>query len=645
MAEFISQFHFIRPHWFWALLPLLATLFWLYKQQSSGNSWNRIISPELLPFLTESPIQGRRHSYLWTLVIGWLITILALAGPAWQKQSQPVHRQTDAVVLVLDLSLSMLATDLSPSRLVIAQRKLQDLLKLRNEGLTGLVVFSGDAHSVSPLTDDSKTIAELVPALSPEIMPVYGSNLSDALTEANKLLEQGRADKQSRIIVLADGIHPGSFEKTLALARESPYPISILALGTSAGAPIPKPDGGFLKDNSGAIVIPRLDTQPLKAITSASGGNYSTLTIDDTDIQRLLKNDLNLNATLPGSPSSADQKTREMELWVEQGPWLILPLLLLVLPAFRKGWIFALVLVINLPQPAMALEWQDLWKTPDQQGMEAMQNEQPEQAAALFQDSEWKGSASYRDGKYEQAAEQFAEKDSASAHYNRGTALAKAGKLEPAIEAFDQALEKDPQLADASTNRKLVEELLKQQKDQQSSDSSDSSENDQQNSEQQDSDQQDKSQQQQQNNQQSENDPSKNRDNDESGQRPSQQNQPQSEQNDQEGQKDNQNPSESDAEPQKEDSEPSDTEQGQPQQEQPEADGEDEEKDESKQSAASTDQLSKEQMQQNQKTEQMLRRLPDNPGVLFQRKFQQQYLQNQQNRNRQPSTNNQEPIW
>lgn len=643
MSEFVSQFHFIRPDWFWALLPLIALLFWIFRQASTSNSWNRIIAPELLPFLTENPIQQQRQNYLWALAAGWLISVVALAGPTWQKQPQPVHRQSDAVVVLLDLSLSMLATDLKPSRLVIAQRKLKDLLKLRNEGLTGLVVFSGDAHSVSPLTDDSKTIAEIVPALSPEIMPVYGSNLADGLIEASRLLQKGGADKQSRIIVLTDGIHPNSFETTLELAKESLYPISILAVGTSAGAPIPKPDGGFLKDGSGAIVIPKLDTQALKAISAASGGDYGMLTIDDSDIQRLLS--LNISAPLTDPLSPAYQKTRELERWVEHGPWLILPLLLLALPAFRKGWVFGLAIITSLPlatlpQPALAYEWQDLWKTPDQQGMAAMQNENPEQAAALFQNPEWKGSANYRNGKYEEAAEQFSANDSAPAHYNRGTALAKAGKLEEAMEAFDQALEIDPQLTDASINKQLVEERLKQQQDQQSSDSSD--DGDQQDPDKQGEDQEQKDEgqsqqggdQDQQNSQQSEGDKSQDQNNQQSGQ----EDQSQQQQDQSISEQDNQDEASS-PESEQNNTEQSDAKASGAEEETPDSDKD------TKQPEQDDGKLTKEQLQQQQKTEQMLRRLPDNPGILFQRKFQQQYLENQQSRNRQPSTSNQEPIW
>ena len=637
MTEFLNQFHFIRPHWLWLIAPLLAVLILLLKQRQANNSWSQIIAPELLPFLTENTGHGPGRNYFLPLSIGWLLAVIALSGPTWQKLPQPVHRQTDALVVVLDLSLSMLAADQEPSRLIKARRKLSDLLKIRKEGLTGLVVFSGDAHSVSPLTDDSKTIAELVPALSPEIMPVFGSNLAAGLSEAVKLIEQGGSAKQSRVIVFTDGIHPGSVEQTLKQAKSSGYPISILAFGTTQGAPIPKPDGGFLKNSSGSIGIPKLDAQPLRKIAAISGGSYQELTIGDADIQRLLSKSIGLPSALPGNQAD-DQNTRELNLWVERGPWLVLPLLLLVLPAFRRGWIFALVLVINMPQPAMAFEWQDLWQTPDQQGMEAMQSQQHEQAAELFQNHQWKGSANFRKGEYEKAAEQFSATDSATAHYNHGNALAMQGKLEEALEAYDQALTKDPQLADAATNQQLVDELLKQQKKQEQSDSSedgDPSDSQQQNSNQdqnqgQDQNQNGQPQEDQQNNsQQSEGD---------SSEQSSDQDNPQNDST--EPSKPEQNEKQNDQNPA--DSSKPDEPSGQ---NQPNEQSEQHPEQSTKKQSQPNAELTKEQLQQKQITEQILRRLPDNPGVLFQRKFQQQYLNNQQNRNRQSSTNNQEPMW
>ena len=640
MTELLQQFHFIRPQWLWALVPLLVLFLLLFRKRLSSQSWTQVISPELLPFLTEGSATSKKNNYLIPVGLGWLLTCLALAGPTWEKLPQPVHRQTDALVIVLDLSLSMLATDLNPSRLVVAQRKLTDLLKLRKEGLTGLVVFSGDAHSVSPLTDDSKTIAALVPALSPEIMPVFGSRLDHGLTEAVKLLTQGGAGKQSRIIVLTDGIHPRSQKQTLKLVEEIEYPISILVVGTSTGAPIPKPDGGFLKDGTGSIVIPKLDLAPLKAISATSGGNFQRLTIDDSDIQRLLGKKISLNSNNSNSTSaqSDEEKTREFDLWVERGPWLLLPLLLLALPAFRRGWIFSLTLLVTLPlattpRTAQAFEWQDLWSTADQRGMNAMENEQHEQAAELFDNPNWKGSAHFREGKYEEAAEQFSTSDNAQAHYNRGNALAKAGKLEDALSAYDQALEKQPQLNDAQANKKLVADLLKQQqeqeqkqKDEQSESNEDGEPSDDQQGEQ-SGDQQDNSSEPSDDEQQQNSEPGE--------QEPDQQG------------KDQKEPEDSDENEDKSDKEQSEQDKKDEQDAKNKAKQEEQNEGQPKPSepASSDDQRTEEQRQQDQKTEQMLRRLPDNPGLLFQRKFQQQYLKNKQNRNRQLEANSKEPIW
>src|SRR5690606_14935578 len=148
--------------------------------------------------------------------------------------------------------------------------------------------------------------------------------------------------------------------------------------------------------------------------------------------------------------------------------WLLLPLLLLAACAGRRGWLFCLPLLLALPQPSYAFEFRDLWLRPDQQGQRLLQADKPKEAAERFADPQWQGEALYRAGDYPAAAERFAQSDSASAHYNRGNALAKSNELEAALDAYEQALEQQPDLHAAQQNKALVEQLLRQQQQQQS---------------------------------------------------------------------------------------------------------------------------------------------------------------------------------
>src|SRR5690606_4082420 len=143
--------------------------------RSSGANWRREIAPDLLDHLLDHRGERRMRWPWWLAFAGWVLGCLALAGPTWEKLPQPVLQKRDALVVVLDLSLSMTVADVQPSRLQRARYKILDLLQRRTEGLTGLVAYAGDAHVVTPLTDDTATIANLVPALAPDMMPIYGS--------------------------------------------------------------------------------------------------------------------------------------------------------------------------------------------------------------------------------------------------------------------------------------------------------------------------------------------------------------------------------------------------------------------------------------------------------------------------------------
>ena len=161
----LDAFHFLRPWWFAALIPaLLLLVLYQWRKRSAGN-WEQIINPALLPYLMQGEeTNSRRSGWLLTgLGIVWLISCISLAGPTWQQLPQPVHKQDSALVLVFDLSPSMLVADVTPSRLIRARYKLIDILKNRQEGYVGLVVYGGEAHKVSPLTEDSNTIISLVP--------------------------------------------------------------------------------------------------------------------------------------------------------------------------------------------------------------------------------------------------------------------------------------------------------------------------------------------------------------------------------------------------------------------------------------------------------------------------------------------------
>ena len=453
----MDEFHLLRPWWLFAL-PVGAALIWGFvRRLQSGERWRDACDPALLPHLLVDRPGARRPWLPCLLAAAMLLAVLALSGPTWHSVEQPVYRSRDARIVVLDLSRSMDAPDLKPSRLVRARFKAADIFERTREGQAGLVVYAGDAFVVSPLTDDANTLIAMLPALSTGIVPVQGSRGDLGLRRAHALLEQAGA-ATGEVVLISDAVDDFRAVQAAADLRESGFWVSTLAVGTTEGAPIPLPSGGFLKDDAGVIVIPRLATKGLREVARAGGGRFATLTADDRDVEGLLRPQ---DARF-GIDTEATE--REAHAWRDEGPWLVLALLPLAALAFRRGWLLVLVPVLCAPaEPALGFDWDDLWRRADQQVAKALVHGDAEAAVQAAVDQAWLGAALYRNGDFDDATQAYGELDGKTADYNRGNALAKAGRLRAALGAYDEALSLDPEFEDATFNRALVEELLRQQ--------------------------------------------------------------------------------------------------------------------------------------------------------------------------------------
>ncbi|MNZ25995.1 Tetratricopeptide repeat protein [compost metagenome] len=285
-------------------------------------------------------------------------------------------------------------------------------------------------------------------------MPQTGQRADLAVRKGLALLAQAGLG-QGRLLLVGSSLSPQEREAIKqALGRQGPS-LLMLGIGSAQGAPVRQANGEFLKDDQGGILLPRLDSASLKAFISSTGGRYRNARIDDLDLRglRLFENPKSLRD---------DGQTLQLDSWADQGYWLLLPLLLLAACAGRRGWLFCLPLLLVLPQPSYAFEFNDLWLRPDQQGQRLLEQQRPNEAAEHFQDRQWKGLALYEAGDYDAAARLFAQGNSAADHYNRGNALARSGELEAALDAYDQALELQPELQPALSNKALVEQLLQQ---------------------------------------------------------------------------------------------------------------------------------------------------------------------------------------
>jgi Ca-activated chloride channel family protein len=458
----LAEFHFLRPEWLLAV-PAVAGMTWLLaRRRLAPGSWQTVVDPELVPYvLSTGQVQGLSYRW-WLALLGGVLAALALAGPSWQRVEQPVFRSEQAMVIALDLSRSMDAQDLVPSRLTRARLKILDILERRSSGQTALVVYSSNAFTVTPLTTDADTVAALVNSLSTDIMPSRGSYPVAAIEKGRQLLEQAGV-ALGEVLLITDGGSSPSAEEAAEALRDSGYQLSILAVGTPDGAPIPRAGGGFVTDRSGNIAVPRLESSGLQRLAAAGGGRFAVMTSDDTDIDKILSDAV-------GTGSSSDESLAT-DQWQEEGPWLLLLLVPVAALAFRKGLVLTLlVFVLPVAEPAHALSWQDLWLTKDQQAERLLEDGSAADAAQLFEDQRWRAVANFRAGDYGSSAAGFGELEDNESLYNLGNALARMGEFEAAISAYDEVIEADPDNEDALYNRDLLQDMLEQQQDSQSGD-------------------------------------------------------------------------------------------------------------------------------------------------------------------------------
>tara|TARA_B100000530_G_scaffold83477_2_gene50720 strand:- start:430 stop:2214 length:1785 start_codon:yes stop_codon:yes gene_type:complete len=575
-ANIIQDFHFLRPAWLVAIIPAIIFVVAMWRVNSNITAWDKAIDKNLLPFLLDRSKNAAQRTPLLLLLLAWIVSTVAMAGPVWEQLPQPVQKREDAIVIVMDLSLSMFAPDHNPSRLDLAKRKLRDILALREEGQTALVVYAGDAHTVTPLTDDVVTIDALVPSLSPNIMPLFGSDPIPAIDMAISLLDDVEST-DGRILLMTDGISGFDQEQLITeQVQDTNYELLVLGIGTEEGAPIRTSDGSFLTDETGAMVIPTLNKNVLQSLANRVNGRYHDIQLSDADLAYLLTENPLLN------DEELTEVEEEFDVWNEAGPFLLLLVLPLCALSFRRGWLFTAtaIIIINFSIPAkqaVAFEWRDLWKTKDQQAAEAYANENHELAAGLFEEAGWRGAANYRAKNYENAVASFSTSDTPDGHYNRGNALALAGNLPEAIAAYDIAIARDPEHSDAIFNKEVVERLLEEQESEQGE------------------------------NQEGENQENQSEQNSQSESQEQNQNSENQDQESQEGNEEQQQNEQQNEAPEEQESSESNSEQNTP------------------------SESSNEEFEDQQALEQWLRRIEDDPGELLRRKFRYQYRQRQLN--------------
>ena len=619
----MENLHLLRPYMLLLLIPALLALVFLLHRKKSQNNWNKICDSHLLKHLSVDVGKTSTRLSLAVLALMWIVAVVAASGPAWRQAPQPAYRNQSAVVVALDLSYSMLAQDIKPSRIERAKYKVIDLLEKEKDRQLSLVVFAGDAHAVTPLTDDINTIKAQIEPLDPMIMPFPGSRPDQGVTKALELLKNGAA-KNGEIILLTDGTEGywQQLEDVAADVNAAGHTLAVIGVGTSAGAPIPAEKGGFIQDKRGAIVLPKLDKTGLKKVALEGGGQYVTMTADDMDINTISKFSLNKKQI------DKEKKQQVTASWSDDGYWLVFLLIPIALYCFRKGVVFSFILALMvLPSISHSAQpgasqglWSKLWKNQQQLGVEQFNSGEYESAEQNLQgDTLWKSAAQYRAGKFEDALKTLEGDDSSQADYNRGNALAHMERYEEAIAAYTQALEKDPENRDAKHNKELLEKHLQQQEQQ--SDNQDQSGEKGENQE----GENQEGQNQKGENQEGENQQSENQQGEQSQQQSGQQDDSQHQEPEQ--QQDLTQSKQDDSSKDQEGKQGQESQQEKKEEQEKQAQKAEQQEENAQQQDNSQQMMQEDSQQQvetkplDQKTEQWLRQIPDNPGGLLKRKF------------------------
>lgn len=328
-----AGFHFEQPAWFWGLLALIPVAIWLWRSaaKAARGPVHRYADPHLLPHLTgtrELKTTERWGRFLrWSVL--WSLLILAMAGPTWDYEDVRLFHPGNNLLILLDISRSMDASDVAPSRLARARQEIQDLILQDRQVRLGLIAFDSVPHVISPITEDTYTILNALPALSVDLGRFQGSRLHAALDRAEGLLGSLPEDSERSILLISDGDfdEPDLVSRIEKLAAQG-IRFFVLGVGTKAGARVPAPQGGWILDRSGQPVQSSLNEKLLEELARAGQGSYQLADYRDDDTQQILK--AAAVARLP--PEAGDERTR---IWNDRFYLPVLVLVALLLPNFR----------------------------------------------------------------------------------------------------------------------------------------------------------------------------------------------------------------------------------------------------------------------------------------------------------------------
>ncbi|URN91343.1 MAG: VWA domain-containing protein [Pseudomonas protegens] len=454
----LSDLHLLRPLWLLLIIPG-ALLPWLWQRRHDLLARLRgTIAPHLLTHLLVTPQDSQRLRPVHLLSALLVLGALAAAGPTWEQDRPDFLHNRAPLIIALDLSPSMNASDLPPSRLEAAKHKLQQLVQQRRGARTGLIAYAGSAHLVLPASDDPALLDSFIQALGSELIQRPGKDVLGVIRQAQRLLQAEHSP--GSLLLISDGADTSQLAAIKQQLAGSPLQVLILAAGSSDGGIIRDASGQPLTDSDGRPQLGRFDSAALKQLAAASDAPLGSLTLNDDDLDWV-----QLHAQQHFTAASAPDRQLQ---WKDAGYWLCWPLLLLAFCCVRRGWslnwlgALLLGLGLSLQAPtARANTLADAFFSADQQGRWAFEHGHYPAAAALFTDPYWKGIAAYKAADFDLALASFARLDSAAAYFYLGNIHVRRFKFDEAIAAYQQALKLQPRFAEASANLALAQALKK----------------------------------------------------------------------------------------------------------------------------------------------------------------------------------------
>ncbi|MHA7130554.1 VWA domain-containing protein [Algoriphagus namhaensis] len=427
-----EKFHFLRPDFLWLFVPLLAWFAISLLSIRQDLAWKQMISPHLRPYVIRKGSEKLKFWMQGLLLLSMSLGICALSGPTWKQVEVPGKELETPLVVLLELSSSMLEDDLQPTRLERAKFKISDFLDKDPRARAALIGFAGTAHTIMPLTRDYNLILSHIDGLSPDVMPLTGSDLAAGLALADSLT--AITDAPGTILILSDEVSDETFSLIQDYVIQSKNQVEFLPMFAV-----------------GAEVQEQMNL--LGRLQALDKVNVNRLTLDNSDVEAIAKR-------ISGNLIFTEQDGFKEDEWQDMGMILVIPMAVLLLFWFRRGWVLYSVLILTFTSCGKVETFEDLWYSKDYQGQRLMDNQDYDGAAGRFEDPMRRGVAYYKAGAYTDAIQAFRQDSSAQGAYNLGLAYAQTGDFLSAEMAFAKAIELDPNLDQAKTIQNQLAELI-----------------------------------------------------------------------------------------------------------------------------------------------------------------------------------------